>query len=249
MEVLGIIPARFASTRFPGKALADIGGKPMVQRVYEQANKVIATLFIATDNEKIEKTAQQFGGQCIMTSSAHQSGTDRCYEALQTISSGLKKDFDIVVNIQGDEPFVQTAQIQALIDCFEKPEVEISTLVKKIDNPADIFNPNYPKVILDTQGRAIYFSRSPIPFIRNVPEQEWHTRHTFYKHLGMYAYRCSMLKKICSLPPSSLEKAEALEQNRWIEHGMQIYTAETTTESYPVDIPADIEKLKQLKLI
>jgi 3-deoxy-manno-octulosonate cytidylyltransferase (CMP-KDO synthetase) len=239
MNIIGIIPARYASTRFPAKALADIEGKTMIQRVYEQAlkSKLLLKVVVATDNELILKHVEGFGGTAIMTSEKHQSGTDRCYEVLEKIGFG----YDFVINIQGDEPFIQPQQIDILVNCLEKG-TELATLVKKIDDNETLFNTNTPKVIFNTRQEAIYFSRNTIPFFRGVDEKDWLKHHDFYKHLGIYAYRADILEKITQLPPSNLENAEKLEQLRWLENGFRIKIAITEFDSFGIDTPEDLER-------
>jgi len=243
-HVAGIIPARYASMRFPGKLLAMIGDRSVVRRVYEQARMSLDLVYVATDDIRIFNAVKDFGGEVIMTSSDHQSGTDRCAEAVKLISRQRNVKIDIVVNIQGDEPFIKPEQIDLLTDCFKDEEVQIATLVRKSTPGEDIFNPNQPKVIVDTNGNAIYFSRAAIPFIRDYELKEWSYRHTFYKHLGLYAYRTDALAEITSLPRSPLEMAESLEQNRWIENGFRIKTSVTEWESIGIDTPEDLEKAK-----
>lgn len=244
LKIAGIIPARYNSTRFPGKPLADIFGKPMIRRVYEQAVlcKLIHLTIVATDDQRIYDTVLSFGGRAILTSSLHQTGTDRLAEALDH----LNKDFDVVINIQGDEPFIKPSQIETLIGCFNDPQCEIATLVKKIKSNEELFDLNSPKVVIGKNKQAIYFSRNPIPFIRGIEKENWLHHHSYYKHIGIYGYRNDILKKIAGLAQSSLEKAENLEQLRWIENGYKIFTAETNEDSYSVDVPGDIEKLKSL---
>lgn len=245
MNFIGIIPARYASTRFPGKPLAKIKGKTMIQRVYEQAGKALEHVWVATDDSRIEEEVKRFGGKVVMTSSSHSSGTDRIAEAIGIIQVKTAINFDVVINIQGDEPFIQPQQIQELMNCFDDRDVDIATLVKLIDKNEDIFNPNIPKVILNQQNDAIYFSRSPVPYIRNVPEESWHDYYSFKKHLGMYAYRSEVLKAITKIQTSPLEKAESLEQNRWLEWGYKIKVSTTECENYSIDTPGDIENLPQ----
>ncbi len=241
-----IIPARYASTRFPGKPLVKIGDKLMVQRVYEQAGKSVETVYIATDDQRIYDAAIRFGGNVVMTSPDHPSGTDRCAEAVDKIISETGKNIDVVINVQGDEPFIKPEQIDLLKSCFNDKNVTLATLVRKTVTGEDIFNPNQPKVILDIDGNAIYFSRAAIPYIRDHDTSEWTTRHLYYKHLGMYAYKTDILKKITKLDRSSLEKAESLEQNRWIENGYKIRCAITKWESFGIDTPDDLEKAIRL---
>ncbi|MEI6047578.1 MAG: 3-deoxy-manno-octulosonate cytidylyltransferase [Bacteroidota bacterium] len=242
----GIIPARYASSRFPGKPLALIGNKPMIQRVYEQSCKLLDRVYVATDDKRIYNTVINFGGKALMTSPYHQSGTDRCAEAVNKITMESDDPIDIVINIQGDEPFIKPEQIELLMKCFTGESVEIATLVRKVDPGEDIFNPNQPKVIINTEGDAIYFSRAAIPFIRDTEKSDWSLKHVYYKHIGLYAYRTKTLKKLTLLPRSPLEISESLEQNRWIENGFRIRTAVTSWESIGIDTPDDLEKAKLL---
>lgn len=243
MEIIGIIPARYASTRFPGKPLADIQGKPMIQRVYEQATKAgsLSAVIVATDDERIDQAVKEFGGEVIMTSPAHLSGTDRCNETLSLLS-GSGRSFDVVVNIQGDEPYIHPGQIDLVASCFSDPEVSIATLMKRIQTREELFSPSVNKVIVDRFRNAIYFSRHPIPFVQNADQEHWLSRHVHYKHIGIYAYRSAILQEISSLEPSTLERAESLEQLRWIENRYMIRVEETTLESHSVDMPGDISK-------
>jgi 3-deoxy-manno-octulosonate cytidylyltransferase (CMP-KDO synthetase) len=242
----GIIPARYASTRFPGKPLALIGNKPMIQRVYEQAAKALELVYVATDDERIFECVTRFSGRAVMTSPDHFSGTDRCAEAIRKITSDTGKKIDIVINIQGDEPFIRPEQIILLMNCFNSEEVKLATLIRKAEPDEDIFNPNQPKVIVNALGDAIYFSRSVIPFVRDAGKESWTMKHTFYKHIGLYGYRSDILEIITKLPRSPLETAESLEQNRWIENGYSIRTAVTEWESIGIDTPEDLEKAKLL---
>jgi 3-deoxy-manno-octulosonate cytidylyltransferase (CMP-KDO synthetase) len=244
-RIIGIIPARYASTRFPAKPLADIGGKSMVQRVYEQVkkSKSITAVIVATDHQEIYDHVKKFGGEVCMTKENHVSGTDRCYETL----SLQKQTFDYVINIQGDEPFIQPEQIDLLSSLLDG-QTEIATLVKVIDQEEQLFNVNVVKAVVSKTHEALYFSRSTIPHIRNTNEPEWLARHTFYKHIGMYAYRSDILKQLTALEVSSLEKAESLEQLRWLENGFKIKVAETKTETIGIDTPDDLNKaILQLK--
>jgi 3-deoxy-manno-octulosonate cytidylyltransferase (CMP-KDO synthetase) len=245
LQFAGIIPSRYASSRFPGKPLVLIGNKPMIQRVYDQARKTLDMVWVATDDKRIFDAVLNFGGKAIMTSPDHQSGTDRCAEALTKIESEGKK-IDIVINIQGDEPFIQPDQINLLMNCFIDKSVKIATLVSEIKNGEDIFNPSETKVVINYKGDAIYFSRSPIPYIRGAEKSDWSKKHAFYKHVGLYAYRSETLKKITLLARSPLEISESLEQNRWIESGYRIRTAVTTWESLGIDTPDDLQKAKLL---
>lgn len=242
-KIIGIIPARYASTRFPGKPLVDIAGKTMIQRVYEQASKAesLSKVVIATDDVRIADEVKRFGGEFIFTSTNHQSGTDRCAEVIETLPG-----YDIVINIQGDEPFIEPAQIELLTSCFTEEKVQLATLIKSIQSQESVYNPNSPKVVIDVNGRAMYFSRSPIPFIRNGEPGVWAEKHQFYKHIGIYGYRTESLKAITKLPPSSLEIAESLEQLRWIENGFYIQTKVTDLETVAIDTPEDLLKLNKL---
>ncbi|SDL04467.1 3-deoxy-manno-octulosonate cytidylyltransferase (CMP-KDO synthetase) [Catalinimonas alkaloidigena] len=240
MKILGVIPARYASTRFPAKALTDIKGKTMVQRVYEQAQQAqkLVKVVVATDHPDIEAHVRQFGGHVVMTSADHPSGTDRCYEALQK----TEEEFDAVLNIQGDEPFIQPQQIDRLADCLIGAEAPLATLVRVIDDESTLFNPNTPKVVLDQQGRALYFSRQPIPYQRDTPTAEWLSHHMYYQHIGLYAYRVEALHYITTLTPSALEIAERLEQLRWLEAGLHIQAAVTAYASHGIDTPEDLHQ-------
>jgi 3-deoxy-manno-octulosonate cytidylyltransferase (CMP-KDO synthetase) len=247
MKILGVIPARYASTRFPGKPLTDIGGKSMILRVYEQAKKAIALseVVVATDDERIAEEITKHGGNVVMTSDTHQSGTDRCAEAVKKVWG----DWGAVINIQGDEPFILPEQINLLAGLFENPEVEIGTLVKKLSDASDLDNPNTMKVVLDIHGNGMYFSRSPIPFIRGAEKKDWLEKNLFYKHIGIYGYRADVLDELTTLPQGKLELAESLEQLRWLENGYKIMTAFTESEAISIDSPEDIEKLKKAGLI
>lgn len=249
MKFLGIIPARYASTRFPAKPLAMLGGKTVIQRVYEQVAGILDDAYVATDDERIEAAVKAFGGKVVMTSVDHKSGTDRCYEACIKIGG----QFDVVVNIQGDEPFIQPSQLQAIKTCFDDPTTQIATLVKPFtaDNGFEALkNVNSPKVVLNKNMNALYFSRSIIPYQRNAEKADWLRNHTYYKHIGLYAYRVEVLKEITSLPQSSLELAESLEQLRWLENGYTIKAGITEVETIGIDTPQDLEQAeKHLKVI
>jgi len=243
MNILGIIPARYASTRFPGKPLVDIAGKSMIQRVYEQSKKCVhlAEVILATDDERIYKHVHDFGGSAIITSPNHQSGTDRCAEvALQ------HPQYDVIINIQGDEPFIDPEQISKLAFCFKDAGTQIATLVKKIGANEELFNINSPKVVINKLSEAVYFSRSPLPHIRGQEPENWLNHFTYFKHIGIYGYRADVLQQITKLPVSSLEKAESLEQLRWIENGYRIKVAETELETFAVDTPDDLEKFSNI---
>ena len=246
MEILGVIPARYASTRFPGKPLANIGGKPMIQWVYEKSSAVFKHLYVATDDVRIKACVEEFGGRCIMTSENHKSGTDRCAEALAIAEKFSGKTFDVVVNIQGDEPFILEDQLRLVLEPFKKENVQITTLVKLFTAEEDIFNSNAPKVVVGVNGQALYFSRSAIPFVRGKDKLDWTKSHTFYKHIGLYAYRSKVLNEITKLQQSNLEIAESLEQLRWLENGYSIHVEVTSMETLAIDTPADLEKAVRL---
>ncbi len=243
MKFIGIIPARYASSRFPGKPLAIIHGKPMIQHVYENAKQAIENVWVATDDERIYNAVENFGGKVLYTSPDHKSGTDRCAEAAKKISKS--HTFDVVINIQGDEPFLKPHHLEGLKQCFA-PETQIATLVKNAVHLKEVFDPNKPKVVLDSQGTALYFSRSPIPFIRGVEKTEWLAQHKFWMHVGIYAYKAKILQEITQLQPSKLELAESLEQLRWLENGYSIKTTTTDYESFGIDTPEDLDKALQL---
>ena len=244
LRVIAIIPARYASTRFPAKPLAVLGGKMVVERVYEQVKKAIDKVVVATDDERICDAVLSFGGEVVMTSSEHRSGTDRCAEAYDK----LGYEADIVLNIQGDEPFVAPEQIEALIKCFESEKIDIATLVKPFsaeDGIDALENPNSPKVVINEAQEAIYFSRSVVPYLRGMERSEWLKNHTFYKHIGIYAFRAETLKRVTTLPQSPLEKAESLEQLRWLESGYKIGVGVTNIETVGIDTPEDLERAEQ----
>lgn len=241
MRAIGIIPARFASTRYPGKPLVDIMGKSMIMRVYEQAKKTkdLVDVFVATDDQRIFDHVMAQGGKAIMTSSSHESGTDRCMEAAEKCGTAS----DIIINIQGDEPFIDPAQIEELIRCFDDPTADIATLARKIDVPDMLFNPNKVKVVRDAQHFALYFSRHAIPFQKNLPQDQWLAHHDYYLHVGLYGYRSPVLKQISQLAVSPLERAESLEQLRWLENGFKIKVADTQHEAFGIDVPEDLKTL------
>jgi 3-deoxy-manno-octulosonate cytidylyltransferase (CMP-KDO synthetase) len=221
-------------------------GKPMIQRVYEQVDKTVDNVYVATEDARIEEAVKNFGGNVVMTSDKHRSGTDRCYEAFCKVGQG----YDVVINIQGDEPFIQPEQIALLKNCFSDHETQIATLVKPFDKEGDfekmLFNPNSPKVVINNRHEAMYFSRSIIPYVRGVEHTEWLKNQTFYKHIGLYAYRTDILKEITALPQSALEKAESLEQLRWLENGYKIKVAVTYLETIGIDTPEDLERAIRL---
>ena len=241
-EFIGIIPARYSSTRFPGKPLSILGGKPVIQRVYEQTSKVLNNVCVATDDERIYNKVIEFGGNAVMTRADHKSGTDRIAEAYEKIG----KPYKVVINIQGDEPFIHPEQIESVMACFDDKDVEIATLGKRFTSMEAVQNPNSPKIVVDNRGFAMYFSRSVIPFVRGVEEGEWLGRYPFLKHLGLYAYRVDVLKAITALPQSSLEKAESLEQLRWLQNGFRIKIAETEFETVGIDTPEDLKRAEEL---
>jgi 3-deoxy-manno-octulosonate cytidylyltransferase (CMP-KDO synthetase) len=239
--IVGIIPARYASTRFPGKPLADILGKPMIQHVYEQAvkSKSLKKVVVATDDKRVLDAVKNFGGHAVMTSPEHPSGTDRCLEALKQ----LEDSFRFLINIQGDEPLISAAQVDELAAALNDESIEIATQVIKVSDPELLFDSAEVKVVLNDRMEALYFSRSAIPFLKDRPEKEWQLHHTYYRHAGLYAYRADILEKITKLPVSSLEKAESLEQLRWLQNGFRIRCIITEHESLCVDRPEDIEAI------
>lgn len=244
LHFVAIIPARYASTRFPGKPLALLGGKPVIQRVYEQVSAIVEEAVVATDDERIFAAVEAFGGRVVMTSTEHRSGTDRCYEAYQK----LGKAYDVVINVQGDEPFIAHSQLRAIMSCFDDEHTQIATLVKPFaeeDGIEALENPNSPKVVVDAASKAIYFSRSVIPYLRGVERTEWLKHHTFYKHIGMYAFRSEALREVTALPQSSLEKAESLEQLRWIENGYKIGVGISDVETVGIDTPEDLARAEE----
>lgn len=238
MKFIGIIPARYASSRFPGKPLAILGNKPVIQHVYEKVTTVLQNAYVATDDQRIYNTVISFGGKAVITSKNHQSGTDRIQEAIEI----LQPQCDVILNIQGDEPFIQQQQIKSLCQCFDDPHTQIATLGKPFETQQAVENTNSPKIVLNNQGYAIYFSRSVIPFIRNKTNKQWFTQYPFLKHLGIYAYRKEILKEITKLPQSSLELAESLEQLRWIQNGYRIKVALTDIETVGIDTPEDLQR-------
>lgn len=242
--IAGIIPARYASTRFPGKPLAKIEGKTMIHRVYEQAaqSKSLNKVVVATDDDRIARHVKDFGGEVIITSDKHPSGTDRCAE----VAEKLGADYRYVINIQGDEPFIDPGQIDTLADVLQDGTTEIATLIIPVDNHDVLFDMGEVKVVLNPKMEALYFSRSVIPFLKDVPAKEWHLRRMYYRHVGMYAYRSDILSKLTKLPVSSLEKAESLEQLRWLEAGYKVKCAVTHHDSHCIDTPDDIDKILSL---
>ncbi len=241
MKFIAIIPARYASTRFPGKPLALLGNKPVIQRVYEQVTQEIHEAWVATDDERIKKAVEQFGGKAIMTSPHHKSGTDRIEEAAERINT----DADVIVNIQGDEPFIQASQIRTVCQQFDNPSTQIATIGKPFTTMDEVDNPNSPKIVTDNQGFALYFSRSVIPYVRGKEHNAWLEDFPFLKHLGIYAYRRNVLREVTRLPQSTLEKAESLEQLRWLQNGYCIRVGITHAETVGIDTPADLERAEQ----
>lgn len=244
MKFLGLIPARYASTRFPAKPLAMLGGKTVIQRVYEQVVDCVDEVYVATDDERISQAVIDFGGKVVMTAVSHRSGTDRCREAAMKVGG----DFDVVINIQGDEPFIHPSQIETVKRCFDDAATQIATLVKPFGSNAtmeQLQNSNSPKVVLDKNQHALFFSRSVIPYLRGIDPSEWLKHHTYYKHIGLYAYRRSVLDEITSLPQSALELAESLEQLRWLENGYTIKVGMTDVETIGIDTPDDLLRAEE----
>ncbi len=244
MKFLAIIPARYASTRFPAKPLALLGNKPIIQRVYERVQSVFENLCVATDDERIAVAVESFGGKAVMTSTSHKSGTDRCYEAFCKMGG----DADVVVNVQGDEPFIAESQLRTVMECFADPQTEIATLVKPFGTDAAveaIENPNSPKVVVDANGYALYFSRSVIPYLRGIDKAQWPQHHNYLKHIGLYAYRADVLKRVTSMPMGELETCESLEQLRWLQAGFRIKVGTTDVETIGIDTPEDLQRAEQ----
>lgn len=241
MKFIGIIPARYASTRFPGKPLAVLGGKTVIQRVYEQASSVLEEAYVATDDARIFNAVETFGGRAVMTRADHKSGTDRIEEAAEKIGT----DADVIINVQGDEPFIQRSQIETLMQLFENTETQIGTLGKRFESIDAALNPNSPKIVTDLQGFALYFSRSIIPFVRGQEQTVWLEKYPFLKHLGLYAYRREVLREVTKLPQSPLEIAESLEQLRWLENGYRIRVGLTDVETVGIDTPEDLQRAEE----
>ncbi|MBQ8128305.1 MAG: 3-deoxy-manno-octulosonate cytidylyltransferase [Prevotella sp.] len=242
MKFIGIIPARYASTRFPGKPLAMLGGRTVIQRVYEQVSGALGEAYVATDDERILRAVRQFGGRAVMTRADHRSGTDRIEEAAEQ----LQTDADVIINVQGDEPFVQRSQLETVKSLFADPEAQICTLGKPFESMEAVMNPNSPKIVCDVRGYALYFSRSPIPYVRGREQQEWLQAFPYLKHIGLYAYRREVLREITRLPQSPLELAESLEQLRWLQHGYRIRVGLTDVETVGIDTPADLSRAEAL---
>ena len=246
MNILGIIPARYASTRLEGKPLADIHGKPMIQHVYERASQAIKKLIVATDDQRIADAVHEFGGQAVMTSANHTTGTNRCLEAYQAYAFEHDEKIDVVLNIQGDEPMLDPRSIKKLSACFEDEDVQLATLVTAVSDPRDLQDTSVAFVVLSESNNALYFSRSPIPHVRSVELSQWLKHHNFYKHIGMYAYRPKALQSFASMPVSLLERAEMLEQNRWLEAGNQIRVEFTEHQGVSVDTVSDLNRVRKL---
>lgn len=246
MNILGVIPARYGSTRLEGKPLVDICGKPMIQRVYEQAKKVLSHVVVATDDVRIEKAVKEFGGEVVMTSTSHKTGTNRCLEAFEIVQAESSTSFDAVINIQGDEPLLEPEQIRCLVSCFDDPKTELATLVMPVSSEGDLFNESEVFVVFDKNKRALYFSRSVIPHIRDEHKTRWLQHHTFYKHLGMYGFTTASLKEFAGLKQTKLELTESLEQNRWLENGGVIKIEITQHDSIPVDTIDDLKKVRRI---
>lgn len=241
MKFIGIIPARYASTRFPGKPLALLGGKTVIQHVYEKVAAVLEAAYVATDDERIYDVVKSFGGQVVMTRTDHKSGTDRIEEAIEKIGG----EWDVVVNVQGDEPFVAKSQLDTICHCFDDPTTQIATLGKPFESMEAVQNPNSPKIVVDNMGFAMYFSRSVIPYVRGKEMSSWLTHYPFLKHLGIYAYRKDVLRQVTQLPQSSLEIAESLEQLRWLQNGFKIKVGTTDVETVGIDTPQDLERAEE----
>lgn len=241
MKFIGIIPARYSSSRFPGKPLAILGGKPVIEHVYRQVSSVMEDVFVATDDQRIYDAVEAFGGKAIMTRSDHQSGTDRICEALEKVGGG----FDVVINIQGDEPFIQKSQLETVMQCFDDPHTQIATLGKPFESMEAVENPNSPKIVLDNDGYALYFSRSVIPFVRGKEHEEWLSHFPYLKHIGLYAYRTEVLREVSKLPQSTLELAESLEQLRWLQNGYKIKVGLTNVETIGIDTPEDLQRAEE----
>lgn len=241
MKFIGIIPARYASTRFPGKPLAMLGGKTVIQRVYEQVSCVLDEAYVATDDERIREAVERFGGVAVMTSPNHKSGTDRIEEA----ATRLATDADVIINVQGDEPFIQRSQLETVKQLFSDPRTQIATLGKPFESMEAVCNPNSPKIVCDVNGYALYFSRSVIPYVRGKEQAQWLQSFPFLKHIGLYAYRRDVLHAITQLPQSALELAESLEQLRWLQNGYRIRVGLTDVETVGIDTPDDLQRAEE----
>lgn len=257
MKFMAVIPARYASTRFPGKPLAMLGGKTVIQRVYEQVSTVLDEVYVATDDERIRQVVEAFGGRAVMTRTDHKSGTDRIEEAVEKIeqqthlsplTSHHSNFADVIINVQGDEPFIQPSQVRTLMELFDEPQTQIGTLGKRFDSMEAVLNPNSPKIVCDRRGFALYFSRSVIPYVRGKQQSEWIDSYPYLKHLGIYAYRREVLNEVTRLPQSPLELAESLEQLRWLENGYRIRVGLTDVETVGIDTPEDLQRAEQFLL-
>jgi 3-deoxy-manno-octulosonate cytidylyltransferase (CMP-KDO synthetase) len=245
LNILGVIPARYASSRFPGKPLVMIDGKSMIMRVYEQTLKttVLNRVIVSTDDERIFNHVKECGGEVMMTSETHISGTSRIGEVVENLSFLGKCPYEVIVNIQGDEPFIDPSQIDLVVSLFNEPGVQIGTLIRQIKSSEDLFNSNVVKVVADNSGKIMYFSRSAIPYLRGIPQDSWLDNHDYFRHIGLYAYRSAILKPILNLPEAPHEIAESLEQLRWLYHGYSIHAAVTDIETVGIDVPEDLLKL------
>ena len=241
LQFVGIIPARYASTRFPGKPLATLAGKPVIEHVYRRVVEALGSAYVATDDDRIAQAVERFGGQAVMTRADHKSGTDRIAEALEKTG----REVDVVVNVQGDEPFITTRQIETLCHCFDDEQTQIATLGKPFESMEAVENPNSPKIVTDLKGFALYFSRSVIPYIRGFEQTNWLSHFPYLKHLGIYAYRTEVLREITQLPQSPLEKAESLEQLRWLQAGYRIKVGITDEETVGIDTPEDLVRAER----
>jgi 3-deoxy-manno-octulosonate cytidylyltransferase (CMP-KDO synthetase) len=245
MSILGIIPARYASTRFPGKPLVEINGRSMICRVYDQAKRsgVLQDVIVATDNDMIFDHVISAGQQAVMTSALHRSGTDRCLEALESWEKYRNVHFNHIINIQGDEPFIHPDQIRKIAAVLNAGNASIATLAKSIEKTDEIFDPNVVKVVFDHNKNALYFSRAPVPYLRGVDESRWIDKQAHFKHIGIYGFQAKALKTACGLADGILERNESLEQLRWLEHGLQIMIEITDIESVSIDTPEDLLKI------
>ena len=245
-KTVAIIPARYASTRFPGKPLALLGGKPVIQWVWENVSAMpeLACAVVATDDERIAEAVEGFGGRAVMTASTHRSGTDRCGEVVRKLREEGQA-FDVAINVQGDEPFVRQEQLRSLVDCFADGEVQIATLKTAIHSTAELMSSNNVKVVCDLRGRALYFSRQPLPHVRGVEPEQWMEHHPYFKHVGIYAFRTETLEALVQLQQSPLELCESLEQLRWLENGYEIQVKETAVANIGIDTPADMALAEQ----
>lgn len=241
LQFVGIIPARYASTRFPGKPLATLAGKPVIEHVYRRVVEALGSAYVATDDDRIAQAVERFGGQAVMTRADHKSGTDRIAEALEKTG----REVDVVVNVQGDEPFITTRQIETLCHCFDDEQTQIATLGKPFESMEAVENPNSPKIVTDLKGFALYFSRSVIPYIRGFEQTDWLSHFPYLKHLGIYAYRTEVLREITQLPQSPLEKTESLEQLRWLQAGYRIKVGITNEETVGIDTPEDLVRAER----